>query len=87
MTEINPSPKTTPMNVTKERVAMAPTKTDKGLPVLEVIRIAANWVLSPNSARKILPNVVIKILQSISVPLFYSDRSAEPLLPSSDRHP
>ena len=87
MIEINPSPKTTPMNVTKERAAMAPTKTDKGLPVLEVMRIAANCVLSPNSARKMLPNLVMKIYQSISVPLFYSGRSAEPLLPCSDRYP
>src|SRR4030043_1054701 len=72
MTEINPSPKTTPIKVTKERAVMAPTKTDKGRPVLEVMRIAANWVLSPNSARKMVPIVVRKIFQSIFFLLSYS---------------
>jgi len=41
MIEINPSPKTTPMAVTKERATTTPTKTGKGLPILEVIKMAA----------------------------------------------
>src|SRR4030042_1172267 len=86
MIEINPSPMTTPMNVTKERATMAPTKTDSGRPVLEVMRIAANCVLSPNSARKMVPKVVIKIFQSMVAPLFYLEPSAKMFLSSSDRN-
>lgn len=47
MTEINPSPKTTPLAVTKERATNPPTKTGKGLPVLEVIKMVAHWVCPP----------------------------------------
>jgi hypothetical protein len=42
--------------------------TDKGSFVLEVIMMVANCVLSPNSARKIVPKVVRKIFQSIAFP-------------------
>src|SRR4030042_3687039 len=87
MIEINPSPMTTPMNVTKERATMAPTKTDSGRPVLEVMRIAANCVLSPNLARKIVPKVVIKIFQA-RVGLFsHLDPSAETFFSGPDRNP
>jgi len=65
MIEINPSPINTPIKVTKEKAIMAPVKTDRGCPVLEVMRIAANCVLSPNSARKIVPRVTKSVFKSI----------------------
>ncbi len=64
MIEINPSPNTTPIKVTRHKAAAAPTNTDSGRPVLQLIRMAASWVLSPSSARKIVPNVVKTIFQS-----------------------
>jgi hypothetical protein len=66
MTAIRPSPKSTPTSVTRHRARDAPVNTDKGSFVLEVIMMVANCVLSPNSAKKIVPKVVRKIFQSIS---------------------
>jgi hypothetical protein len=68
MTAIKPSPKRTPISVTKHKARDAPTNTDKGSFVLEVIRMAANCVLSPSSAKKIVPKVVRKTFQSIAIP-------------------
>src|SRR4030067_2769181 len=87
MIEINPSPITTPIKVTRERATIAPVKTDNGRPVLEVMRIAANCVLSPNSARKMVPKVVIKIFQSMAAPFSHIDPSAETFLSGPDRNP
>jgi hypothetical protein len=66
MTAIRPSPKSTPISVTRHKARDAPANTDKGSFVFEVIMIVANCVLSPNSAKKIVPKVVRKIFQSIS---------------------
>jgi len=69
MTAIRPSPKRTPTSVTRHKARDAPMNTDKGSFVLEVIMMAANCVLSPSSARKIVPKVVRKTFQSIALPL------------------
>jgi hypothetical protein len=42
--------------------------TDKGSFVSEVIKMAANCVLSPNSAKTIVPKVARKTFQSIAFP-------------------
>jgi hypothetical protein len=68
MTAMRPSPKSTPSNVTRHKARDAPMNTDKGSFVFEVIMMVANWVLSPNSAKKIVPKVVRKIFQSIAFP-------------------
>jgi hypothetical protein len=68
MTVIKPSPNSTPSSVTRHRARDAPVKTDQGSFVLEVIIIVANCVLSPNSARKIVPKVVRKTFPSIAFP-------------------
>jgi len=69
MTAIRPSPKRTPTSVTRHKARDAPMNTDQGSFVLEVIMMAANCVLSPSSARKIVPKVVRKTFQSIALPL------------------
>jgi hypothetical protein len=68
MTAIKPSPKRTPNSVTRHKARDAPVNTDKGSFVLEVIMMAANCVLSPNSAKKIVPKVARKTFQSIAFP-------------------
>src|SRR4030043_1982725 len=67
-TAMRPSPKSTPTSVTRHKARDAPVNTDQGTFVLEVIMMVANWVLSPSSARKIVPKVVKKIFQSIAFP-------------------
>jgi len=55
----------TPMADTQARETDAPMKTDHGRRVCAARVIAASWVLSPISAKKITPNVVNITRQSI----------------------
>jgi hypothetical protein len=74
----NTSPKTIARIVARSKAPLAPKKTANGDFVLMAKERIANWVLSPNSARKINEKVVNMIFRSIIFPLSERDFKAKP---------
>jgi hypothetical protein len=62
----NAVPQRTAISELNTRAPADPKKTESLESQSAEMQNVANWVLSPSSARKIIPKVVIKILKSIN---------------------
>ncbi len=70
---LNDPPSTTPIKLARTRANDDPIKTANGLLLLPLIANVAIWVLSPNSAIKIVINVDIKIAEIIKIHLLVAE--------------